>query len=757
MYKKTLLSTLVLLFNIGIAFSQNKEVLPYNNPKLSVEKRVADLIGRMTLEEKVYQMCALRLGDGDEIFKSSGNYSMDFVRKQLEKHGIGHLSCPTTDMAPAMSVKTANEIQKIAVEETRLGIPVIINDEGLHGYRGKGSTSYPQSIALSCTWDLSLMSEVAKAIGKETYSRGTRQVLGPVLDLARDPRHGRMEETYGEDPFLAARFGVEYIKGVQSNQVICTPKHFLANFVGANGREGSNIDLNERALREIHLVPYKAAVVEAGVKSLMAAYNAVNGIPSSANYWLLTDILRKEWKFNGFIVSDWSGVNHMFTYQKTSTSFAESAMQSAKAGLDVDLPRLKNYVQLIQMVKEGKIKESAINENVKHVLTVKFDMGLFEHPFIEDPTLATKLFDAPEFRKLALKAAQESIVLLKNDKNILPLQQPKNIAVIGPNANTLQLGGYAAANVKGATPLEAIRKQFPNANIQYAKGCDLNNNDKSGFEEAFKIAKEADVVLLMMGGKYGVTGGETQDRIDLNLMGQQEELISKITELNKPIVAVLIDGRPVTMMNWVKKVDAVVMMFFAGEEGGNALAEILAGKVNPSGKLTVTIPRHTGQLPMPLIQRPYGREGSVAEYPELTRGNNLSNSYYPLFPFGYGLSYTIFSYTNLKFSKSLYSGNEPIQVSIDVTNTGNKDGDEVVQLYLTDLNPHAVSLPPLQLRSFKRVNIPVGVTQTVQFSLKSSDLEYLNESLKPTVDSGTFELAIGGNCVDVVKGKFQFK
>lgn len=752
---KNLLLFVLVLLNTGVVYCQQKEVLPYRNPNLPTEQRVADLLSRMTLEEKVYQMCALMLGEGDEVFKSSGNYSMDLVRKKMDKHGIGHLSCPTSDMAAAVAVKTANEIQKVAVEETRLGIPVIINDEALHGYKGNGATSYPQSIALSCTWDLSLMSEIAKAIGKETYSRGITQVLSPVLDLARDPRHGRMEETYGEDPFLAARFGVEYIKGVQSNQVICSPKHFLANFVSPNGRDAANLDLSERALRELHFVPYKAAIVEGGAKSLMAAYNGINGVPCSANNWLLTDVLRKEWKFNGFTVSDWGGVNHSCTYHKVSNSFAESAILCAKAGLDVDLPRSSNYIQLIQMVKEGKVQEAVIDENVKHVLTVKFEMGLFEHPFVTDPSMAAKLCDAPEFRKLALKAAEESIVLLKNDNTILPLKA-KRIAVIGPNANSLQLGGYSGKNVKGATPLEAIRRQFPDATIQYAKGCDLKSNVTTGFDEAIKIAKESDVVLLMMGGQYGVTGGETQDRVDLNLMGVQEALIAKITELNKPVVVVLIDGRPVTMMNWIKKVDAVVLMFFAGEEGGNALAKILSGKVNPSGKLTVTIPRHTGQVPMCLIRRPYGREGSVAEYAEMPRDykstNTINNTYYPLFPFGFGLSYTSFNYANLKFSKSQYSMNEPIQVSIDVTNTGSKDGDEVVQLYLTDLTPHLVSLPAMQLKSFQRVYIPVGTTQTVQFSLKPSDLEYLNESLKPEIDPGTFEVFIGGSCVSGVKG-----
>jgi len=739
-------------------YAQNKKTLPYQNPKLSIDKRVKDLISRMTVEEKVYQMCALRLGEGDEIFKTSGNYAIDHIRKQMGTHGIGHLSCPTTDMYALQSVKTANEIQRVAVNETRLGIPVIINDEALHGCMGKGSTSYPQSIALSCTWDLDLISKIGNAIGQETYSRGIRQVHAPVLDLARDPRHGRIEETYGEDPYLAARFGVEFIKGVQQNGVICSPKHFLANFVTDGGRDAGNVAMSERELRELHIVPFKAAVVEANTQSLMAAYNAIDGVPCSANHWLLNDILRKEWGFSGFVVSDWSGINHTFGHHKIAGSLAEAAVLCSKAGLDVDLPRLKSYLNLIQMAKEGKIKESSINENVRHILQVKFKLGLFENPYINDSS-AEKLQDAPEFRQLARSAARESIILLKNKNNILPLTF-KKIAVIGPNADKVQLGGYSAREVKGITPLQGIKSFFDtNATITYSSGCSLIKDDKSGFEDALKAAQQADVSVLVMGGQNSVTGGETQDRIDLNLMGVQEDLIKEISKLGKPMVVVLVDGRPSTMMNWIDQVDGVLMMNFAGEEGGNALGEILAGKVNPSGKTTVTIPRHTGQLPMPLIHRPYGREGSFAEYPEMPNDkvyNEKGNRYYPLYPFGFGLSYTTFQYGKIQLEKKEFSKNEKINLSVEVSNTGKLDGDEIVQLYLTDLYSR-ISQSKKQMKAFKRVSIPAGATKVISFSLTESDLAFLNEKLQPEVEPGEFEILVGTNCMDGVTERFNVK
>jgi len=749
---------LLIYFKLSVG-QQMRKPLPYMNPNLLIEKRVEDLLNRMTLKEKVYQMCALRLGDGDEIFKSSGNYSVAYIREQMADHGVGHISCPTTDMTESNSVKTINEIQKVAVEETRLGIPTLVNDEALHGIKGSGASSYPQAIALSCTWNLPLMAEIGDAIGQEALSRGIRQILSPVLDLARDPRHGRMEETYGEDPFLASKFGVEYIKNVQNHGIICAPKHFLANFAGEAGRDSKEINLSERELREIHLVPYQAAIIEAKAKSLMAAYNSIDGIPCHANKWLLDDVLRKEWKFTGFVVSDWSGINHLYGTHRVVNSLDDAAIMASNAGLDVDLPRLKSYLTLIESVKEGKIKETDIDENVKRILRVKFEIGLFEHPYI-DIKDSTKVQDISKYRQLALKAAEQSIILIKNKGKVLPLKAGK-IAVIGPNADKLQLGGYSARNVKGLTPYQAIENEFRNvATVLYAKGCNLTGNDKTGFPNAISTAKQADVIILVMGGSYGLTGGESQDRVDLNLMGVQEELINEIALLGKPVIVVLNDGRPSTMSHWVDKVDGIVMMFFAGEEGGKALAEILSGKVNPSGKLTVTFPRNTGQLPMPLLCRPYGREGTLAEYPELEKEKPFTteklNRYYPLYPFGYGLSYSNFEYSVPSFSKDTLSIGDSISINVNIANNSQFNGDEIVQFYFTDLICR-ISQPQKRLIGFKRITIPAGEIKTVHFNLTYNDLAFLNEKYQKEVDPGDFEIFIGKNATEGIIKRITVK
>lgn len=729
-------------------------LFPYRNPELPIEERVEDLLSRMTLEEKLYQMSAILLGEGAEIFESNGTYSLDEVRKKFGSHGVGHLSCPTTGMPPLQAIRTANQIQRIAVEETRLGIPVIMDAEALHGLRADGATSYPQSIALSCTWNTELMGRIADAIGRETYSRGVHQVLSPTLDLARDPRHGRFEECYGEDPYLASRFGVEFVKGIQKHNVICTPKHFVANFVNDGGRDSGNAGMSERELREMHFVPFEAVVKEAHVQSLMTAYNSLDGIPCSANRWLLTDVLREEWGFDGYVVSDWSSVSHAHATLKIAPTKSEAAALCAKAGLDVELPRLNSYITLGEMVEQGKITEQDIDKNVGHILSVKFRMGLFEHPYI-DETKAEKLCDAPEFRQLAREAACQSIVLLKNDNELLPLKNVRKIAVMGPNADVVQLGGYSARKVSGVTPLEGIRNAFGNqAEILYAKGCNLTSVDKKEFDKAIQTARKADACILVMGGANGYTGGESNDRNNLDLMGVQEDFINEIAHVGKPLIVVLIEGRPVTMSRWMDQADAIVMMFFAGEEGGNALGDILSGKVNPSGKLSVTYPRHTGDLPMCLLHRPYGREGRIAEYGSLFKGFLPSDRYIPLYPFGYGLSYTTYKYANLRLSDTSIERGEDIHVNVDVTNMGKMDGDEIVQVYLTDLYSR-ITQSTKKLKAFQRIHIPAGETRTVSFTLPYSDLSFLNERLKPEVEAGEFELLVGPNCMEGVTAKFE--
>ncbi len=739
------ITVVIIAVFVGSCHLSNETTHDYRNVNLSVEERVEDLISRMTIEEKVYQMCALRLGEGDEIFKTSGDYSIDYIREQMSTHGVGHISCPTTDMNAERSAQVANEIQRVAIEETRLGIPTIINDEALHGCKAKGATCYPQSIALSCTWDLELMSRIGDAIGKETKSRGIRQVLSPNLDLARDPRHGRMEETYGEDPYLAGLFGVEYIKGVQGNGVICSPKHFVANFVAEGGRDAGNINFSERHLREIHLLPFEMVVKQAGVNSLMAAYNALDGIPCHANKWLLTDVLRTQWGFKGYVVSDWSGVNHLQLSHKVAESYEEAAIIASMAGLDVDLPRLKSYTQLIEMIKAGKVDEKSIDVNVRRILAVKFRLGLFENPYIEVAN-AIKLENPDEYRALALEAAQKSIVLLKNENHVLPINPSsvKKVAVLGPNATELHLGGYSANGVTGPTPLEGIKAAFGDkVEILYEKGCDITSIDTNGFSKALKVAKEADVCILIMGGQWHLTGGETNDRLDIGLLGVQERFIKAISAVGKPTVVVINDGRPTIVKNWINDVDGLIMAFFAGEEGGNALGQILTGAVNPSGKLSITFPRDNGQIPMNLRHKPYGREGRILGYEEMS----LDYRYYPYYPFGFGLSYSTFKYGELSLATNSINKGESLMLKIDISNTSEIAGEEVIQFYLTDLYS-SISRSKKELIGFERIALKPGETKCIEFIITPEMMEFYDVNMKKTIEAGEFEIFAGANCLE---------
>ena len=722
----------------------------------SIEKKVNDFLSKMTLEEKVYQLNMMCFGSGKDVAENAGLSGMDIFKKEgakiasdFETNGIGSIARLPWDLDMRVGVDMINMLQKHAKEKTRLGIPLLVTNAGLHGLGTKGMTSFPQSMAMAATFNPALMEEVANVIGKETRSFGVRQLLSPVLDLGREPRHGRIEETYGEDPLLAARMGVAFIRGVQSNGVACTPKHFLANYIGDGGREGVNVNISERELRETHLVPYEAAVKEANALGIMSAYNAINGVACSANPWLLTDVLRKEWGFQGIVFSDASSVNYVHTRHKHAATKGEAAALCLKAGLDVDLPRVNYYKELIGEVKEGRLSTEVVDESVRRILRLKFRLGLFDNPY-GDLKETERIADAPDHRKLALTAARQSIVLLKNEESVLPLNSNlKKIAVIGPNADKLSLGGYSAAGVKGNTPLAALKNSFgKNVEIKYAKGCGLVGEDTSGIEVAVKTAKESDLCVLFMGGENWTTGGEIRERATLELMGQQELLIEKVTETGKPVVVVLLDGRPVVMNRWIKKVKAVVMAFYPGEEGGNAIAEVLTGKYNPSGKLPVTFPMFTGQAPLTYDARPYGREGGYVELPA------NDNRYIPQFPFGFGQSYTTFGYSNLTCTQEKSQEGVKVRVKVDVTNTGGLGGDEVVQLYVSN-NLCRITQPVQRLKGFSRIHLESKEKKTVEFILEPKDFSFLNEQLKPEVGSGPYSVKVGSDCLHGLTETFK--
>lgn len=729
--KRFLLFQLLLYILSSGIYSQK-----YKDPDLDVEVRVDDLLKRMTLEEKVYQLCALYLSEGDEIYRSTKSYSIDKIEDKVLK-GFGSISVPTREMYAEEAAKVNNALQKIAIEKTRLGIPLLINEEALHGMVGKGACSFPQPIGLASTWDLELMERLCDAIGKEIKSRGVNQVLSPTLDLGRDPRHGRFGETYGEDPLLVSMMGGRFIENIQKYNVICTPKHFVANFNGEGGREAANIELSEKSLRESHLLPYEYVVKHCGALGIMAAYNAINGVPCSANHWLLNDVLRKEWGFKGVVVSDWSGVPHLYNNHKCVDNRREGAVRALRAGLDIDLPREYAYRMLIEAVKNGELEEKELDKNVGRVLRVKFMLGLFENPYV-DESKAKFYQDHEEHRKIALEAARKSIVLLKNN-GVLPVNNGvKKIAVLGPNANAVRLGGYSATGVKAKTPLECLKAAFGNSvELVYEKGVGLIQFSQDEIEKAVKVAKESDMLLLFMGGGPG-TGGESVDRMDLSLMGAQEDFILRMSELNKPMVVVLVDERPVIVRKWIDKVDALVMMWYAGEEGGNAIADILKGVCNPSGKLPCTFPLYTGQCPLYYSYYPYGRESRTAEIKGL-KADNLRYDFQ--FPFGFGLSYTKFEYSNLEVEGE---GTLHPVITVDIKNVGEKAGDEIVQLYLSSKSNRIVRRVK-ELKSFKRIHLNPKEKKKVIFELKESDFMFLNESMKHEIDEGEYQCLVGCN------------
>ena len=743
----------------------------------SNEEKIEKLLSQMTLEEKIGQLKAKWLMPWRmlfDLFKAVPPnkerrlrdliFSLFFAEKEISeavmsnyirehwKHllkaekNIGMLSIILRYFPPREAAELHNKIQKFIIENTRLKIPVIIHDEGLHGCMARGCTIFPQSIALASTWNPELVEKIGVAIGKETRAHGIHQILSPTINIARDPRCGRTEETYGEDPYLASAMAVAFIRGVQSQKVICTPKHFVANFVGDGGRDSNAIHFSERMLREIYFPAFKNAVQMAGALSIMAAYNSLDGVPCSCNKWLLIDVLRKEWGFQGFVVSDYGSVLHILTKHRVAKSKAEAAKKALEAGLDIELPESDCFEELINLVKEGKLSESVIDEAVRRILGVKAWLGLFEDPFI-DPEYAEKICDCKEHRELALEAARQSIVLLKNN-GILPLTKDlKSIAVLGPNAAVMRLGGYSGYGVKIVSPLEGIRNKLSKVatRVYYAEGCSLTGSSKEGFNEAIKVAKNSDVAILFVGNSVPETEGEERDRCDLSLPGVQVDLIKEICDIEIPTIVVLINGSAITMTEWIDDVNAVVEAWYPGEEGGNAIADVLFGDYNPGGKLPITFPKKTGQLPLYYNPKPSGR---TYDYVDL-RGTQY------LFPFGYGLSYTEFEYSNLRIIPEKITPEEKVKIKVDVKNIGKYRGDEIVQLYIHDVFA-TVARPLKELKGFKRITLEPGERKTVEFILGSKELSFYDTAMNLIIEPGTFEVMVGSSSEDIrLKGSFE--
>ena len=773
--------TLLLVFNIFIfaptRISANA-TLPYQNPQLRINDRVKDLLGRMTVEEKVAQMMCVWMekpndntGIPKEQLPFGGKFSPELAKQKIP-HGIGQFARQRELLSPKESAEYANTVQKWLKENTRLGIPAVFHDEILHGNMSGGSTVFPVPISLSSSWDTDLISRVFTVAARQTRLRGTHHVLGPNMDLAREARWGRTEETYGEDPYLTSRMIVALVKAIQGNatyanpkiddtHVIATGKHFAGHGQPENGTNTGPVNLSERLLRETHFVSFEAAVKEASLFSIMPAYHEIDGVPVHANKWMLDTVLRKEWGFQGTVVSDYYAMTELQARHKVAADLADAARQSLEAGLDVELPDPNVNKTLAEQVKAGKIPVSLIDQAVARILSQKFQLGLFENPYVDTNKVA-QMADMEDDRNLAAEAARRSIVLLKNDKNTLPLDKTKlkSIAVIGPNADKAHLGGYTDPRPpRTVSILEGVKNKVGSTvKVNYAEGVKITKeggnwfgdtitlndaaSDQKLIDEAVNTAKSADAIILAIGGnedtnKEGWAENHLGDRDSLELVGRQNDLVKAVLAVKKPTVVFLINSGPLAINYVAESAPAILEGFYLGEETGTAAADVLFGDYNPGGKLTVSFPRSVGQLPIYYNYKPTARRGY------------LSSTTAPLFPFGFGLSYTTFKYANLKVSKPKIKADEETTVTVDITNTGPMRGDEIAQMYIRD-EVSSVTRPVKELKDFARISLAAGETKTVTFRITPQKLSLINREMKRVVEPGTFQIMVGGNSVDLM-------
>ena len=757
-----------------LGFTQSPPSLPaYKDPSFSIDVRLSDLLSRMTLEEKVGQLlCPL----GWEMYEIHGNEVCPSGKfKQLIKErNVGMLwatyrADPWTKktlangLNPEMAAKAGNALQKYVMENTRLGIPMFLAEEAPHGHMAIGATVFPTGIGMAATWSPELVKEVGQVIAKEIRSQGGHISYGPVLDLTRDPRWSRVEETFGEDPVLSGTLGASMVDGLgggnlsQKYATIATLKHFLAYAVPEGGQNGNYASVGIRDLHQNFLPPFRKAI-DAGALSVMTSYNSIDGIPCTSNHYLLTKLLRNEWKFRGFVVSDLYSIEGIHESHFVAPTKENAAIQSVMAGVDVDLGG-DAYTNLCHAVQSGQMDKAVIDTAVCRVLRMKFEMGLFEHPYV-DPKIAAKTVRRKEHIELARKIAQSSITLLKNENSILPLSKTINkVAVIGPNADNRynMLGDYTApqedSNVK--TVLDGIITKLSPSRVEYVRGCAIRDTTVNEIEQAIEAARRSEVVIVVVGGSsardfktsYKETGaavaeegsvsdmecGEGFDRASLSLLGRQQELLESLQKTGKPLIVVYIEGRPLEK-NWASEyADALLTAYYPGQEGGNAIADVLFGDYNPSGRLPISVPRSVGQIPVYYNQKAPRNHDYV----------EVSSS--PLYSFGYGMSYTTFEYSDLQV---VQKSARCFEVSFKVKNTGKYDGEEVSQLYMRDEYASVVQ-PMKQLKHFERFHLKKGEEKKVTFVLTEEDFFLVNYTLKKVVESGNFHLMIGAASNDI--------
>ena len=751
----------------------NTKSYPYKDKTLPAEERVKDLISRMTLEEKAAQMVGVWNEKAEKLVDEKGNFDIEKARSSFKDgNGLGQVGRPNDAGGGRNAremVDMTNAIQKFFMEESRLGIPVIFHEECLHGLAAKDATSFPQPIALAGTFNPDLVESLYAMTAEEARVRGAHHALTPVVDVARDPRWGRVEETFGEDPYLVGQLGIAAVRGFQGDasfnnkkHILATLKHFAAHGEPESGMNCAPVNVSERVLREVFLPPFKDAIQKGGAISVMASYNEIDGVPSHANIWLLRDVLRSEWGFKGFVVSDYYAIWEMNYRPDTHGHFVaadkkEAAALAVRAGVNLELPEPDCYLHLIELVKEGKINESQLDELIEPMLLWKFKLGIFDDPYA-DPDQAERISGSEANRKIALQAAHESITLLKNENGTLPLDldKIKSIAVIGPNADRSLLGGYSGTPKYNMTVLDGIKEKVGNkAEVLYSEGCKITiggswneyevipsdpEEDRKLIDEAVKTAGKADVIVLAIGGNEQTAReawalNHMGDRTSLDMVGRQDELVKEMLGTGKPVVVFLFNGRPLSINYVSSNVPAIFECWYLGQETGRAVADVLFGDVNPSGKLPISFPRSVGHIPAYYNHKPSDRRGYL--FDKVT----------PLYAFGYGLSYTAFSIKNVKLVKETINREESTRVTADITNTGNREGAEVIQMYIRD-RVSSVTRPVKELKGFKKIWLKPGETSTVTLDINPETLSFFDINMEYVVEPGEFEIMIGNSSRD---------
>lgn len=756
-----------------IDFNKNGKMDIYENPSAPIEDRVKDLLSQMNIDEKTCQMATL-YGSGRVL---SDVLPTEKWKTEIWKDGIGNIDEQHNGLGKFGSeyafpyskhVKAIHTIQRWFVEETRLGIPVDFSNEGIRGICHEKATFFPAQCGQGSTWNRELIARIAEVEAKEASALGYTNIYSPILDVAQDPRWGRAVECYGEEPYLVGQLGKQMILGLQKHKLVATPKHFAVYSIPVGGRDGgtrTDPHVAPREMRTLYLEPFRVAFQEAGALGVMSSYNDYDGEPVTGSHFFLTQILRQEWGFKGYVVSDSDAVEFIDNKHRVTENYEEAIALSVNAGLNIRTnfsPPATFIKPLRNAISKGKISQETIDQRVSEVLYVKFWLGLFDNPYRGDEKLAEKVVHCKEHQEVALEAARQSIVLLKNQDSLLPLKKAlKSVAVIGPNADEQKelICRYGPSNAPVKTVYKGIKEALPNANVVYKKGCEIIDphfpeseilpfsktaEEQRMMDEALEAAKASEVVIMVLGGNE-VTVREERSRTNLDLAGRQEELLQEVCKLGKPVVLVMIDGRAASI-NYAKKyVPAILHAWFPGEFCGQAVAETIFGDYNPGGKLAVTFPKSVGQIPFAFPFKPGSESGS---------GTSVHGA---LFPFGYGLSYTTFEYSNLRISPEVQGVLGEVKVNCTIKNTGNKTGDEIVQLYLRD-EVSSVTTYVKVLRGFERITLQPNEEKEVIFTLYPKDLAIWDKNMKFQVEPGTFKVMIGASSKDIrLEGKFRIQ